>query len=73
MDFQVTDTTYLNWTGDCLILGITEDALPLSGTLSELNAKFSGLLQELIDEADFKAKAAVAPRFVSVAVRRFVS
>ncbi|MEO0824129.1 MAG: leucyl aminopeptidase [Cyanobacteria bacterium J06635_15] len=57
MDFKVTDSAYLDWTGDCLILGMTEDALPLRGTLSELNAKLSGLLQELIDEADFKAKA----------------
>ena len=56
MNVNVTDTTYLNWTGDCLILGLTEDALPLSGTLAELNAKRSGLLQELIDEVDFKAK-----------------
>jgi leucyl aminopeptidase len=56
MDFTATDKSCLTWTGDCLAIGLSEESLPLSGMLAELNQRLSGLLQDLIDEADFKGK-----------------
>ncbi len=44
------------WTGDCLAIGMTEADLPLSGAIADLNTHLAGLVQELIDEAEFKAK-----------------
>jgi len=40
-----------------LVIGLLEEALPLTGMLSELNDQVSGLLQILIDEAEFTGKA----------------
>ncbi|HEY9736407.1 MAG TPA: leucyl aminopeptidase [Trichocoleus sp.] len=56
MEFQASDKTCLTWSGDCLAVGICEESLPLSGMMTELNQRFSGLLQELIDEAEFTGK-----------------
>ncbi|MDJ0707832.1 MAG: leucyl aminopeptidase [Leptolyngbyaceae cyanobacterium MO_188.B28] len=56
MDFQATDKSCLNWSGDCLVIGVSEESLPLSGVLSDLNDKLSGLVQDIIDEAEFKGK-----------------
>ncbi|MEM6715176.1 MAG: leucyl aminopeptidase [Cyanobacteria bacterium P01_D01_bin.6] len=57
MDLHLSTQPVLDWTGDCLAIGITEADLPLSGALAELDAKLSGLMQELIDESEFKAAA----------------
>lgn len=57
MDFIASDQSCLNWAGDCLIIGLLEESLPLTGILSELNDKVSGLLQTLIDEESFEGKA----------------
>ncbi|MBE9158860.1 leucyl aminopeptidase [Nodosilinea sp. LEGE 06152] len=57
MEFHASGTPCLDWSGDALILGLSEDALPLSGPLAELNSHVSGLLQELIDEVEFTGKA----------------
>ncbi|MBT9310859.1 leucyl aminopeptidase [Leptothoe kymatousa] len=57
MKFVASDKSCLTWSGDCLVVGLSEESLPLTGLLSELNESVSGLLQELIDETDFKAKA----------------
>jgi len=57
MDLHLSPKQPLDWAGDCLAIGITEAELPLTGSLAELNAKLSGLVQELIDEAEFKAAA----------------
>ena len=57
MDFQATDKSCLTWSGDCLIIGVSEESLPLSGVLSDLNDKLAGLVQDVIDEAEFKGKA----------------
>jgi leucyl aminopeptidase len=56
MEFQVSEKTCLTWAGDCLVIGLTEASLPLTGPLTELNTQVSGLLQELIDEAEFTGK-----------------
>ncbi len=57
MKFVASDKSCLTWSGDCLVVGLSEESLPLTGLLSDLNERVSGLLQELIDETDFKAKA----------------
>ena len=56
MEFYASNTPLLDWTGDALIIGLSEDALPLSGSLTELNDRLSGLLQDLIDEVEFTGK-----------------
>ncbi len=57
MEFHASEQTILNWSGDCLVVGLTEASVPISGELAELNTQVSGLLQELIDEAEFTGKA----------------
>lgn len=56
MDFIASDRSCLNWTGDCLVIGLSEESLPLTGILSDLNDKVAGLLQTLIEEEEFEAK-----------------
>lgn len=56
MDLRGVETPRLEWTGDCLVIGLFEDAVELSGDLTELDAKLSGTLKELIDEVEFKGK-----------------
>ena len=56
MDFQATDKSCLDWSGDCLVIGVSEELLPLNGVLVDLNAKLANLIQEVIDEAEFKGK-----------------
>jgi len=55
MDLHLSTQPVLDWTGDCLAIGVTEADLPLSGELADLDSKLSGVVQELIDEAEFKA------------------
>ncbi|MGB3574255.1 MAG: leucyl aminopeptidase [Phormidesmis sp.] len=57
MDFIASDQSCLNWQGDCLVVGLLEESLPLTGILSELNDKVEGLLQTLIEEEAFEGKA----------------
>lgn len=57
MEFCGVDTSYLDWTGDGLAIGFFEDAVELAGDLGQLNQKFGGLLQELVEEVEFKGKA----------------
>ncbi len=57
MDFIASDQSCLNWTGDCLVIGLLEESLPITGILSDLNDKVAGLLQTLIDEEGFEGKA----------------
>ena len=56
MDFIASDRSCLDWTGDCLVIGLLEESLPLTGILSELNNKVGGLLQTLIEEESFEGK-----------------
>jgi len=57
MEFHATEQTILTWSGDCLVIGLTEASIPIAGELAELDTKVSGLLQELIDETEFTGKA----------------
>ncbi|MBD2091430.1 leucyl aminopeptidase [Microcoleus sp. FACHB-1515] len=56
MDFQGIETSRLDWSGDCLAIGLTEEGIELTGDLAALDQKLSGTLAELISEIDFKGK-----------------
>lgn len=56
MEIRATDTPLLDWTGDGLAIGLFEDAVELTGDLSQLNEKFAGVLEEVIAETEFKGK-----------------
>jgi len=56
MDLRGIDTPRLEWSGDCLVIGLFEDAVELTGDLVNLDQKLSGTLTELIAEAEFKGK-----------------
>ncbi|MBD0267555.1 MAG: leucyl aminopeptidase [Cyanobacteria bacterium Co-bin8] len=56
MEFQASDKTCLTWSGDCLVIGVCEESLPLAGMMAELNERLTGLLQDLIDETEFTGK-----------------
>jgi leucyl aminopeptidase len=55
MEFRTTDQSILTWSGDCLIIGLFEETTQLTGALAELNERLSGLMNELIEESEFKA------------------
>ncbi|MEM1309946.1 MAG: leucyl aminopeptidase [Cyanobacteria bacterium P01_H01_bin.153] len=57
MDLHLSTQSVVDWAGDCLAVGVTESDLPLTGILADLDTKLSGLVQELIDESEFKAAA----------------
>ncbi|MEO0768084.1 MAG: leucyl aminopeptidase [Cyanobacteria bacterium J06649_4] len=57
MDFIASQQTCLSWQGDCLVVGLLEESLPLTGILSDLNEQVAGLLQTLIEEEAFTGKA----------------
>ncbi len=56
MDIRAIDTPRLDWTGDALALGFFEDAVEVTDDLAVLDEKFSGILNELIAETEFKGK-----------------
>jgi leucyl aminopeptidase len=58
MDIQTTSTALLEWRGDGLAIGFWEDHVNITGDLLTLNTQWQGLIQELIEEADFKGAAA---------------
>ncbi|MEM9164908.1 MAG: leucyl aminopeptidase [Cyanobacteria bacterium P01_F01_bin.4] len=72
MNFVASDKSCLTWSGDCLIIGLSEESLPLTGILSDLNAQLSGLLQELIDEVEFTGKtgSVASTRVAGAAIRK---
>ncbi|MGK7944712.1 MAG: leucyl aminopeptidase [Microcystaceae cyanobacterium] len=57
MDIRGIDTTYLNWTGDTLALGIFEGATEITGDLQTLDQKLDTILAELIEDTEFKGKS----------------
>ncbi|MBE9179080.1 leucyl aminopeptidase [Oculatella sp. LEGE 06141] len=56
MDLQGIDTPRLEWSGDCLVIGLFEDGVTLTGDLADLDQQLSGTLSELIAETEFKGK-----------------
>jgi leucyl aminopeptidase len=56
MELRGIDTPRLDWSGDCLVIGLFEDAVELSGDLAELDRKLNGVLSDLIAEVEFKGK-----------------
>ena len=56
MDFIASDQSCLSWQGDCLVIGLLEESLPLTGILSDVNDNVGGLLQTLIEEEAFTGK-----------------
>ncbi|MBI4783827.1 MAG: leucyl aminopeptidase [Oscillatoriophycideae cyanobacterium NC_groundwater_1537_Pr4_S-0.65um_50_18] len=56
MDLRGINTPRLEWSGDCLVIGLFENAIELTGDLTELDQHLSGTLTELIAEAEFKGK-----------------
>ncbi len=54
MEIRATDTPRLDWTGDALAVGLFEEAVELSGDLTQLDEKLAGTLKELIEETEFK-------------------
>ncbi len=57
MDLHVSTQTPQTWSGDCLALGVFEADALLVGPLEDWNQQTDGLVQEWIEEADFKGKA----------------
>ncbi len=56
MDVRGIETPLLAWAGDCLVIGLFENGVELTGDLAELDQKLAGTLTELIAEAEFKGK-----------------
>ncbi|MBF2003582.1 MAG: leucyl aminopeptidase [Synechococcales cyanobacterium M58_A2018_015] len=56
MELRGTAIPRLEWSGDCLTIGLFEDALELTGDLADLDQKLFGTLAELIAEFEFKGK-----------------
>jgi leucyl aminopeptidase len=54
MEIKTTATPLLEWRGDGLAIGFWEDALDLNGDLATLDSSLQGLVQETIQEAEFK-------------------
>ena len=56
MEVRGIGTPRLEWAGDCLVIGLFEDAIALTEDLAELDQKLAGTLAELIAETEFKGK-----------------
>jgi leucyl aminopeptidase len=56
MNLRGIDTPRTKWSGDCLVLGLYEESVELTGDLAELDQVLAGTLSELIAEVEFKGK-----------------
>jgi leucyl aminopeptidase len=56
MDLRGIETASLAWSGDCLAVGLFENAVELTGELATLDQQLAGTLAELIEETEFKGK-----------------
>jgi leucyl aminopeptidase len=56
MDLRGIETASLAWSGDCLVVGLFENAVELTGELATLDQQLAGTLAELIEETEFKGK-----------------
>ncbi|MBF2080100.1 MAG: leucyl aminopeptidase [Synechococcales cyanobacterium T60_A2020_003] len=57
MDVQGINVSILDWSGDCLAIGLFEEQTELSGDLAALDQALFGTLSELMAEVEFKGKA----------------
>lgn len=56
MQLKAVETSYLNWTGEALAVGLFEEKTDLTGDLAQLDEKLAGSLAELIAEEEFEGK-----------------
>ncbi len=56
MELRGLETPRQEWTGDCLAVGLFEDAVEVTGDLATLDTQLAGTLQELISEFEFQGK-----------------
>ena len=61
MKIQAIDTVVSNWSGDCLGIGFFEDDIDLETQLTQLDQRLGNILQELINESEFKGKSGEQP------------
>lgn len=69
-----TNDSLLDFSGEGLAIGLFEDKLELSGDLKALDAKLSGLVSEIITEADFKGKpgSSIATRVMGMGFKKLM-
>lgn len=56
MEFVLTTASSSNWVGDALAIGFFEEHLELTDDLVQFNQQLDGVLQDFIDEVEFKGK-----------------
>lgn len=57
MELLTVTTCPQDWTGDLLCIGFWQDQVELTGDVAALDAQLGGVIQELIQETEFKGKA----------------
>jgi leucyl aminopeptidase len=57
MKIQSIDTLPQLWSGDCLAIGLFEEQVEQSQQFIALNQALDGLLQEIVNESEFKGKS----------------
>jgi len=57
MQLKAINTSYLEWTGDTLALGLFEGETDITGDLVKLDEQCAGSLRELIAEEEFEGKS----------------
>jgi leucyl aminopeptidase len=74
MKFQASASSILDWSGDGLAIGLFDHQLKLEGDLAALDAKLSGLIQDVITESEFKAKpnTIVSTRVTGAGIRKLI-
>ena len=68
------DSSLIDFSGEGLAIGLFEDKLELTGDLKALDAKLSGLVSEIITEADFKGKSgsSIATRVMGMGFKKLM-
>ena len=61
MKIQAVDTLVPDWSGDCLGIGFFENTVDLENYPAQVDQRLGGILQELINETEFKGKAGEQP------------
>lgn len=68
------NSSLVDFSGEGLAIGLFEDKLELTGDLKTLDAKLSGLVSEIITEADFKGKSgsSIATRVMGMGFKKLM-